>query len=166
MQGVTAAVVAFIFLCLAMPSLVKNKNQYYIALIATIGVIFFDAVAHMFPETAPAPRAVFYVLAALAQVIAIIMLVLSTGGLTFRELGGDMIEVLRRGETEKEIIIPLSDEAKRKIQATQAAEAAAHRRAVRGEKEPEVFKIDDPAMKSPPPPSVAKPDATGPLPLD
>ncbi|HEY1922000.1 MAG TPA: hypothetical protein VGG44_04485, partial [Tepidisphaeraceae bacterium] len=69
-----------------------------------------------------------------------------------------------RGETEKEIIIPLSDEAKRKIQANQAA---AQRRVDREEKEPEVFKIDDPGVKpgggtvSPP-----KTDTTGPLPLD
>jgi hypothetical protein len=164
MQGVTAAVVAFIFVCLAIPSLVKNKNQYYVAVIATMAGIFFDAVAHMFPESAPAPRAVFYVLTAFIQIISIVMLILSTGGLTLRELGGDVIEVLRRGETEKEIIIPLSDEAKKKIQANQAA---AQRRVDREEKEPEVFKIDDPGVKPPvapvPPP---KRDSAGPLPLD
>lgn len=164
MQGVTAAVVAFIFVCLVFPSLVKNKNQYYVAVIATLGVIFVDAVAHMFPEASAAPRAVFYVLAALIQIFSVLMLILSTGGLTIRELGEDVVEVLRRGETEKEIIIPLSDEAKRKIQANQAA---AQRRVDREEKEPEVFKIDDPGVKpgggtvSPP-----KTDTTGPLPLD
>jgi hypothetical protein len=164
MQGVTAAVVAFIFVCLAIPSIVKNKNHYYIAVIATMVVIFFDAVAHMFPESTPAPRAVFYVLTAFTQIIAIVMLILSTGGLTLRELGGDVIEVLRRGETEKEIIIPLSDEAKKKIQANQAA---AQRRVDRDQKEPQVFTIDDPAAKTPPPPPApAKPDATGPLPLE
>ncbi len=93
MQGVTTAVVAFIFVCLAIPSLVKNKNQYYAAVISTVAIIFFDAVAHMFPETAPAPRAVFYVLTAFTQIVAIGMLILSTGGLTLRELGGDVIEV-------------------------------------------------------------------------
>jgi hypothetical protein len=134
-----------------------------------VAIIFFDAVAHMFPETAPAPRAVFYVLTAFTQIVAIVMLILATGGLTLRELGGDVIEVLRRGETEKEIIIPLSDEAKQKIH---AAQAAAQRRADRDEKEPTVFTIDDPAGKSPgsPPapakPAPAKPDAAGPLPLD
>jgi hypothetical protein len=164
MQGVTTAVLAFIFLCLAMPSLVKNKNQYYVALIATLAVIFFDAIAHMFSEVSPAPRAVFYVLTAFTQIVAIVMLILSTGGLTLRELGGDVIEVLRRGETEKEIIIPLSDEAKRKIQ---AAQMAAQRRVDRDVKEPTVFTIDDPASQTPPPPPAsAKPDATGPLPLD
>ncbi|MGD0462895.1 MAG: hypothetical protein ABSB74_10445 [Tepidisphaeraceae bacterium] len=164
MQGVTAAVVAFIFVCLAIPSLVKNKNQYYAAVISALAIIFFDAVAHMFPETAPAPRAVFYVLTAFTQIVAIALLILSTGGLTLRELGGDMIEVLRRGETEKEIIIPLSDEAKKKIQ---AAQAAAQRRVDREEKEPTVFKIDDPAGKPPAaPPAPAKPDAAGPLPLE
>ncbi|HEX4053544.1 MAG TPA: hypothetical protein VHX86_04695 [Tepidisphaeraceae bacterium] len=161
MQGVTAVVVGFIFLCLAMPSLVKNKNQYYVALICIVAVIFLDAIAHMMPESAPAPRAVFYVMTAFAQIIAIVMLVLCTGGLTFRELKGDMIEVLRRGETEKEIIIPLSDEAKKKIK---AAQEEAQRRADRDEKGSAVFTIGDTEAK---PPAPAKPPgAPGPLPLE
>lgn len=161
MQGVTAAMVGFIFLCVAMPSLVKNKNQYYVALICTVAVIFLDAVAHMMPESAGAPRAVFYVLTAFAQIIAIVMLVLSTGGLTFRELKGDMIEVLRRGETEKEIIIPLSDEAKKKIK---SAQEEAQRRADRDEKGPTVYTIDDAAAKPPAPPK--RPEVPGTLPLE
>ncbi len=55
MQGVTAVVVGFIFLCLAMPSLIKNKNQYYVALICIVAVIFLDAIAHMMPQSAPPP---------------------------------------------------------------------------------------------------------------
>ncbi len=102
--------------------------------------------------------AVFYVLTAFAQIIAIIMLVLSTGGLTFRELKGDMFEVLRRGETEKEIIIPLSEEAKKKIK---SAQEEAQRRADRDEKGPTVYTVDDAAAKPPLPP---KP--SGPLPLE
>jgi hypothetical protein len=161
MQGVTAALVGFIFVCLAIPSLVKHKNHYYIGLICVLGVIFLDALAHMFPESAASLKAVFYVLTAFVQIIAIVMLFLCTGGLTFRELKDDMIEVLRRGETEKEIIIPLSDEAKKKIQ---AAQEEAQRRADRDEKEPKAYKIDDPAAK---PPAPAKPPAqAGPLPME
>ena len=157
MEGVTTAVVAFIFLCLAMPSLIQNKNQYYVAFISVVGVILMDALAHMLPETAGAPRAACYVLGAFAQIIAVVMLFLATGGLTFRALRGDMIEVLRRGEQEKEVIIPLSDEAKKTIRANQEAAA---QRVKKDEVEPKAYTIDDPpaAAKTPPP--------SGPLPLD
>jgi hypothetical protein len=176
MQGVTTAIVAFIFLALAMPSLIKEKNQYYVAFIAVIGIIFVDALAHMFPATAAPMQAVCYVLSALGQIIAIVMLFLATGGLTFRELTGDMIEVLRRGGEEKEVIIPLSDEAKRKISENQERAA----RKVRADEETaRVFTIDDPtaapaATAANPPPAAARPPAappssassTGPLPLE
>ena len=165
MQGVTTAIVAFIFLCLVIPSLIKNKSQYYAAFIAVVAVIFLDAVAHVFPESAQSIKAVCYVLAGFIQIIAVVMLFLATGGLTFRALSGDMIEVLRRGEEEKEVIIPLSDEAKQKIRAGQEE---SERRVKRDEQSPKVFVIDDPA-KSPPanPPPPAKPPAyTGPLPLE
>jgi hypothetical protein len=167
MQGVTAAVVAFIFLCLAIPSLIQNKGQYYAAFLAVVLVIFFDAVAHMLPDTAGASRAACYVLGAFAQIIAVVMLFLSTGGLTFRALRGDMIEVLRRGEEEKEIIVPLSDEAKKTIRANQEAAA---RRAERDEAGPTVFTIDDPKAAPTTPPRHAVPPKTppssGPLPLE
>ncbi len=163
MEGVTTAVVAFIFLCLAIPSLIQNKNQYYVAFIAIVGVILLDALAHMIPEIDTAPRAVIYVLAAFAQIIAVVMLFMATGGLTFAALRGDMIEVLRRGEEEKEVIIPLSEEAKKTIRANQE-EAA--RRAKRDEGEAKVFTIDDPNAPLQAPTEVKTPPPSSPLPLD
>jgi len=166
MQGVTTAIVAFIFLCLAIPSLIKNRSQYYVAFLAVVAVIFLDAVAHMFPESAVSLKAVCYVLAGFIQIVAVVMLFLATGGLTFRALSGDMIEVLRRGEEEKEVIIPLSEEAKQKIR---AAQEESERRVKRDEGSPKVYVIDDPSPPAPanPPPAPAKPPAsTGPLPLE
>ena len=172
MQGVTTAIVAFIFLCLVIPSLIKNKSQYYAAFMAVVAVIFLDAVAHMFPESAVSVRAVCYVLAGFIQIIALVMLFLATGGLTFRALSGDMIEVLRRGEEEKEVFIPLSEEAKRKIR---AAQEEADRRVKRDEESPKVYVIDDPSKsvpanppspENPPPPPAKPPASTGPLPLE
>jgi hypothetical protein len=164
MQGVTAAIVAFIFLCLVIPSLIKNKSQYYAAFIAVLAVIFLDAVAHVFPESAVSIKAVCYVLAGFVQIIAVVMLFLAAGGMTLRELGGDMIEVLRRGEEEKEVIIPLSDEAKQKIR---AAQEESERRVKRDEQSPKVYVIDDPTRPAPAnPPPPPKPPATGPLPLE
>jgi hypothetical protein len=119
-----------------------------------------DAVAHMLPEDAPGPKAVCYVVAAFAQIIAFVMLFLATGGLTFGALKGDMIEVLRRGETEREVIIPLSEEAKQKIRAAQDESA---RRVKRDESAPTVHKIDDPTAPARKP---GHTPSTGPLPLE
>lgn len=166
MQGVTTAVVAFIFICLVIPSLIQNKNQYYVAFLAVVGIIFIDAVAHMLPATASSAQSVCYVLEAFGQLIAVVMLFLATGGLSFRALKGDMIEVLRRGEEEKEIIIPLSEEAKQKIRANQE-EAA--RRVRRDEGEPKTYTIDEgPGKTSAPAPRPAPkgPPSSDPLPLE
>jgi hypothetical protein len=160
MEGVTTAVVLFVFFCLAMPSIIKNRNQYYVAFFAIVAVIFLDAVAHMFPASAPAPRAVCYVLAAFGQIIAVVMMFMATGGLTFRALQGDIIEVMRR-DGEKEVIVPLSDEAKQKIRANQ--EAAEKR--VKADEEHKVYTIETPPGATPPlatPPAATPPGATPP----
>ena len=112
MQGVTAALVAFFFVCVVFPSLVKNRPQFYAALAAIVLIILLDAVAHMISGKEPGPfAAVAYVFTAILQVGAILLLFLSTGGLTARELAGDMkraYEVMRRGEEQKSVIIPLT----------------------------------------------------------
>lgn len=111
MQGVTTAIVTFIFACLIWPHLVKHKPQFYSALGLVLIVILLDAIGQM----AGAPSAlhsVMYVLAALVQIITILLLVLCVGGLSVRELAGevaDTIEVIRRGE-QKPVIVPMTGE--------------------------------------------------------
>ena len=85
-----------------------------------------------------------------------------TGGLTFRALQGDMIEVLRR-DGGKEVIVPLSEEAKQKIRANQE-EAA--KRVRRDEHEPKAYTIEDPGKTAPIKAPVPKAPPAGPLPLD
>lgn len=112
MQGVTTALVAFFFVCVVFPSLVKHRSQFYAALAAIVLIILLDAIAHMAGGKEPGAFAtVAYVFIAVLQVGTILMLFLSTGGLTARELAGDMrraYEVMRRGEQEKSVIIPLT----------------------------------------------------------
>ena len=48
MQGVITAIVAFIFVCIVFPSLVKNRPQFYAALFLVLLAIFLDAVAGIF----------------------------------------------------------------------------------------------------------------------
>ena len=45
MEGVITAVVAFIFVCIIFPSQVKNRPQYYSALLLVLLAILVDAVA-------------------------------------------------------------------------------------------------------------------------
>jgi hypothetical protein len=111
MEGVTTAIVAFLFVCVVFPNLVKNKPQWYAALAAVILVIFFNALAIVFSGGAFRTFAGF--ITGLLQIGAILLLILSTGGLSPRELAGEMkraYEVIRRGEEEKEVIIPITGE--------------------------------------------------------
>lgn len=116
MQGVTAALVLFLFACVVFPNLIRNKAQYYAGLAAVCLVILLDALGAMV-NPPHVLRAVTYVLAALCQIAAILLLFLAAGGITWRELADDMkdaYEVIRRGQEEKEIIIPIGGDLARK----------------------------------------------------
>ena len=47
MQGVTTAIVAFIFVCVIWPHLVRNRPQFYAALAAVLVVLLLDSLAAM-----------------------------------------------------------------------------------------------------------------------
>jgi hypothetical protein len=112
MQGVTTAIVGFIFVCLVYPHLVKHRPQFYSALGLVLMIILFDAIAHIATEQNAALFRVMYVLTALLQILTILILVLCVGGLSVRELAGEVahtVEVIRRGET-KPVLVPLRGE--------------------------------------------------------
>src|SRR4051812_28445998 len=111
MEGVTTALVAFIFVCVIYPRLVKNKTQFYAALAFVILIILLHSLSVMIGTVG------FQVFAGAAtgllQVGAILLLFLSAGGITLKELSSDMArayEVIRRGEEEKTVIIPIGGE--------------------------------------------------------
>jgi hypothetical protein len=73
--------------------------------------------------------------------VDLILLVMSTGGLSLHELGGELkgaYEVMRRGETEKTVVIPRTSQAPKtpdelemeRVAAAAEARAAAARKAV------------------------------------
>lgn len=108
-MDVTTAIVGFIFVCIVLPYLVKNKTQFYAALALVLLALVLRGLAMMFdsPKFANAVAAISILL----EAVCIILLVLATGGITFREFAGEMgkaYEVMRRGETEKTVIIPRS----------------------------------------------------------
>jgi hypothetical protein len=107
MEGVITAIVAFIFVCIVYPRLVRNRAQFYAAIGAIVLILFFYSLATMIGN------AKFFTFVAaldgLLILVAFVMMILSTGGLSLGELTGDIrnaFEVVRRGETEKEVIIP------------------------------------------------------------
>jgi hypothetical protein len=109
MEGVTTALVGFIFVCVVYPQLVKNRPQYYAALAFVCVIILVDGLAMMIGSSAI--RVFAYAVGAFLQVCAILLLFLAAGGITWRELAGDMsnaFEVIRRGSDEKTVIVPLT----------------------------------------------------------
>ena len=109
MEGVTTALVAFIFVCVIYPRLVKNKTQFYAALAAVIVIILLHSLGAMLKDSAGF-QVFSGALVGLLQAGAILLLFLSAGGITLKELGSEMArayEVIRRGEEEKEVIIPI-----------------------------------------------------------
>jgi len=112
MEGVTTALVAFIFVCVIYPRLVKNKTQFYAALTAVIVIILLHSLAAMLKDSAGF-QVFSGAMVGLLQAGAILLLFLAAGGITLKELGSDMArayEVIRRGEEEKEVIIPIGGE--------------------------------------------------------
>jgi hypothetical protein len=108
MEGVTTAIVAFLFACLIFPAIVKSKPQYYAAFGAILMVILLSGMEAVVDNGAFRAFTIF--LTCLLQVVAMILLILSVGGLTLGQLGSEVteaIEVIRRGETTKEVVIPL-----------------------------------------------------------
>jgi hypothetical protein len=109
LDGVTTAVVLFLFTCLVIPNFIKNRTQYYAAFGAVLGIILINTIALMIGSER------FNVFAGVVvgflQFIAVAMLVLCAGGMTIKTLAGEMgsaYEVIRRGSEEKEVIIPLT----------------------------------------------------------
>jgi hypothetical protein len=141
MHGVTTALVGFLLLALAFPKIIKNKTQYYIALVCVCLIIVLEAIAQPDAKGLTGFQQLVLFVVALLQLISLVSLVLAAGGLSMGELASEVTgayEVIRRGEEEKEIIIPLPDHIKAK-----AEEAGnAPRPAKKDDDEPKTYVID------------------------
>lgn len=160
MHGVTTAIVAFILACLIFPKVVKNKPQYYAAVGLVLGIILFDALAKVIG--AQGFRNFTYVLTAVLQIGAVFLLILSAGGLTVKDLAGDLadtFEVIRRGGEEKEIIIPRRGETPKPRKLRDAYDDDEDRPG-RIDLDAELRASHPPPPVAPPPP--AQPPAAGP----
>ncbi len=114
MEGVTTALVGFILLAFAFPSLIRNRTMFYAALTTVVVIILLWSAGEMVgPREGEAvhPFTRFTVVfGGLLQAVSLILLLLSSGGLSAKELAGEIAgayEVIRRGEDEKEVIVPI-----------------------------------------------------------
>ncbi len=105
----TLPLISFLFVCLIFPKIVRNRPQFYIAFGLLILILLFNILAQIFSTTAFARF--LLILNQILLLMTFILLVLCVGGLSLHELTGEVFrsfEVMRRGDTEKTVIIPLT----------------------------------------------------------
>jgi hypothetical protein len=112
MEGINTAIVGYILLCMVMPHLIKNRTQYYMALAAVLVNILLMSLALMIGSTTLL-RAI-QCIGLLLTAASLVLLVLASGGLSFREfttqMGGAINETFRSQEPERTPIIPITGE--------------------------------------------------------
>src|SRR5215210_3252865 len=117
----TLPLVSFLFVCLIFPKIVRNRPQFYISFGLLILILLFNILAQIFPTTGLAPF--LLILNQILLLMTFILLVLCAGGLSLHELTGEVFrsfEVMRRGDTEKTVIIPLTGQKPRQREEPQA----------------------------------------------
>src|SRR3954470_23027702 len=109
-MDLTTPLIAFLFVCLIFPKIVRNRPQFYISFGLLVLILLLNIVASMFHKN----EGFVYFLQVIAEILRLmtfILLVLCAGGLSLHELTGEVFrsfEVMRRGDTEKTVIIPLT----------------------------------------------------------
>jgi hypothetical protein len=107
-MDLTTPLIGFLFVCLIFPKIVRNRPQFYISFGLLVLILVLNVVARIFPNE----KFVYFlsVVVEVLRLVVFILLVLCAGGLSLHELTGEVFrsfEVMRRGETEKTVIIPI-----------------------------------------------------------
>jgi len=109
-MDLTTPLIAFLFVCLIFPKIVRNRPQFYISFALLVLILLLSIVARIFHMHAGFAYFLSIIIDVL-RLMVFILLVLCAGGLSLHELSGEVFrsfEVMRRGETEKTVIIPLT----------------------------------------------------------
>jgi hypothetical protein len=115
MSGVTTALVLFIFAALLYPNVIKNRTQFYAGFACVLLILLLFSLDVMIRQ--PGFQVMTGAVTGLLQLFALIMFFMSAGGMSAGELAGEFkrsYEVIRRGEEEKTLIVPLTGEVPRK----------------------------------------------------
>lgn len=163
MEGVTTAIVLAIFAGIFWPHAIKNRQQFYFAIGAALLIIFFQVLNMLI---GPAFTRFAGVMVGLLQIIGILGIILAASGQSVSEFAAETIEVVRRGEEEREVL----------IKGAGTRRASRDRDAADDSGRIDLGSTDDLTGRAPlrqnvppPPPSPASPagaPSTGPIPLD
>src|SRR3954468_6457757 len=111
MSEISVPVVAFIFVCIIYPRLVKHKPQFYMAFAVTLIILVLNIPIELAEKPLVGLAKVLSVLRAILWIGDFLLLVLATGGLSLHELTGELKDaytVMRRGEDKPTLVIPKS----------------------------------------------------------
>lgn len=109
-MSITGVLLLFCFVCVLFPRIIATRSQFFIgfgAVLLSIAVQPFTSLMNMGGP----------IIIMVLNLVATLLLFLSAGGLSMRGLSKEMMsgfEVIRRGETEKEVIIPFGEKKQRK----------------------------------------------------
>lgn len=156
MDGITTAMVGFIFVCIIFPRLVKHTAQFYAAFGLIVLMMLLASVAGIFNSEG------FYrfvrSVSGLMQVASLVLLVLSTGGLSVGELAGEFkgaFDAIRQGpQSDKPVIVPLTGERPKPRSAEPDVD------------EPRVVHTINTPSDAVPPPPPRRPEDSGAIPLE
>jgi hypothetical protein len=121
--GVTTALVLFVFACLLYPAAIKNKAQFYAGFTGVLLILLVYSLDVMIRS--PGFQVFGGALTGLLQLFSLVMFFMAAGGMSVGELGEEMkgaFEVMRRGESDKTVIIPLSGQMAKREGASETRE--------------------------------------------
>ena len=167
MDGVTTALVSFIFVCIIFPRLVRNAPQFYAAFGMIVLMLLLGSIAGIFDS--PGFWRFVRAVSGLLQLTALILLVISTGGLSINELAGEFkgaFDAIRQGpDANKPVIVPLTGERPRpRADADDVPPPPVHTIQAPLEGETGVTRIA--TAPTPPPGATRRPDDSGAIPLE
>ena len=110
-MSISVPIVAFLFVCIIFPHLVRNKAQFYMAFAVLIVILILEVVADVAGGSVGLAR-LLHVVHGVLYIVDLVLFVLATGGLSMHELTGEFknaYEVMRRGEDKPTVVIPKRD---------------------------------------------------------
>src|SRR5215218_5557338 len=102
-MGVTTAIVLAVFAGIFWPHVVKNRQQFYFAIGAVLLIIVFETLDGVIQNAGF--RRFASLMIGVGQIVGILGIILSTSGQSMGEFAADTVEVVRRGEEEREILV-------------------------------------------------------------
>src|SRR2546421_6260838 len=111
-MDISTPVVGFIFVCIVMPRLVKNKPQFYMAIAVTLLILILNAIVDVSGGSTGFIRFLI-VMRSVLWIVDFILLILATGGLSLHEFSGELgnaFEVMRRGGENQEGVFSVTCE--------------------------------------------------------